>query len=227
MKPPIKTLKKAEIIYLSAHKCKHGVDYLYHYNCFLKEKDVSINKICFLDIESGASLTADFGYILSYCISDIKGNLIINSITSSEVRNEKVRDKRLITDFCRDIAKFEKIVVYYGKDRYPRHDMPFLRTRALYWNIKTFPKWKEKKVQDMYDVVKHKMKLYRSGQANACRFLNIEKASHPINPVVWQSALSGDSKALKYIVTHNIEDVKCLRKLWIRLVEYSEASSTI
>ena len=219
----LKTLKKAEILWMDEHYCKHGHTFLEHRACYDK---MHKPKIAFMDIESGGSLTADFGYMLSYAIKELDGKVIVNGITQEEVRNDKKRDKRLIQQFCKDIIKYDKIVVYFGKDGKYRHDFPFLRTRAVYWGVTDFPVWKRLKVQDVYDIIKLKFKLARSSQFNACRLFGCKPGNNPVNPKIWQSALSGDKKALKYVTTHNADDVKDLEKLWKKVVQYKETTTT-
>ena len=224
-KAPIHKLKKKELVYLLTHVCKdHGVSYINHYGCYLKE--TGKEKIGFLDIESGGSLTADFGYVFCYCILSLDGKLKCGVIKPKDLKNGKVRDKKVVQKFCDDVKEFTKVVVYYGRDGKWRHDLPFLRTRAAKWGIKNFPKWKELKVQDVYDIIKTKFKLSRSSQMNACRILGINYGQNRVNPNIWQDALTGNKKALDYIFLHNKEDVYDLRSLWKKVIEYKETEST-
>jgi len=226
MKCPVHQLKKVEIFWLSDHYCKaHGMPYLQHYNCYLRERHKEIN-IGFLDIES-SDLHADFGYVFSYCILPLHGKLISRCIRSSEVKDGKRRDKRLLEQFCKDVRNFQTLVVYFGRDGKYRHDIPFLRTRAVKWGIKDFPKWKEIKVQDVYDIIKQKFKLKRSGQINACSLFGIrDRKPHPINWDIWQDAMCGSKEALDYILLHNKEDVKDLKALWKKVVDYKQSLSS-
>ena len=224
MKAPIRRLKKDEIIYLAEHQCRHRHTYLDHYSCYTKEKHLD-KKIGFFDIESGGSLTADFGYMFSYCIKELNGKTISNCITSDEIKTLKF-DKRLVTDLCKDLRKFDTLVVYYGKDFRNRHDFPFSRTRAVKWGLDDFPKWKELKIIDVYDIIKNKFKLARSSMLRACSLFDIGAKTHPINFEVWQGALAGNQKALDYIITHNKEDVVSLEKLWVKVFNYKETITT-
>lgn len=227
MSLPIHRLTKKEIVWLAKHKCKaHRHDFLSHYNCFLLENPEQTKEhIGFLDIESGGSLTADFGYTLTYCIKTLDGEIIKNKIKPSEIRS-KIKDKRLVSDFCRDIKNFDVIVVYYGRDGHWRHDLPFLRTRCTKWDI-DFMLPKSVKVIDVYDIIKSKFKLAHNRMQSACELFNIPSKGHKLNPEVWQDALAGKQKAIDYILTHNIEDVVSLENLYKKVVRYKPNATDI
>lgn len=229
MPVPVKRLRKSQLEWLGTHYCKCGHTYLEHWGCYLKENPSDsplYEKIAFFDIESGGSLTADWGYTLTYCLKELDGPTIKRFITPNEVRNKKVRDKRLLKQFCQDVKQFDKLVVYYGKDAPNRHDIPFLRTRSAKWGVTDFPKWKEKKVVDVYDIIKTKFKLARRRMDDACRLFNIPSKATPLNPDVWQDALAGKEWAIKYILKHNEEDVISLEKLWKLVVQYKGSQTT-
>jgi uncharacterized protein YprB with RNaseH-like and TPR domain len=232
-KPKITNIKQAtgdDLIYLRDHKCSsHGHRYTSHFNCFLKEQDIK-ERLGFLDIESGGSLTADFGYTLSYCIKELDGKVYRRVITPTEVRNGSVRDKPLLQQFLKDVRNFDTLVVYYGKDsggRFNRHDIPFMRTRCLHWKLEGFPKDGELHIIDLYDVVKGKLKLANNKMVSACRILGIESKTSPIVPDIWQDALAGNLSALKYILKHNIEDVYSTEELFKQIYMYKATRSKI
>lgn len=189
--------------------------YLEHYGCFVREKPADsplTERIGFMDIES-SNLKASFGIVLSYCIKEAGGNLISNVITPAELR-DGIFDKRLLEEFNRDLKPFHRIVVYWGKDR--RHDLPFLRTRALKWGI-PFPLYKEIFVVDLYDWARNKLSLHSYRLETVCRELGIPAKEHPLTGEIWIKALAGDKEALNYILIHNQEDVICLEPLYKRL----------
>ena len=65
-----KSEKKARAVFRCIHR-HNGFD---HPNCYDTEKGI-IEKIGFLDIET-SNLNADFGYVLSYCIKKLDGEII-------------------------------------------------------------------------------------------------------------------------------------------------------
>lgn len=139
-------------------------------------------------------------------------------LAPKEVLDFKTLDKNLMKEFCKIIRAFDRVIVYWGKDR--RHDLPFLRTRCLKWNVQ-FPFYREVYVNDCYDIVKAKLRLHRNRMQNACNFLNIASKQHFLRAEQWQKAKLGNKKALKYVWEHNKEDVQSLKQLYEKLKEFT------
>jgi len=223
-------LKKSEIIWLSQHKCKnHGHTYLEHPGCIDRDKPEGCpvkERIGFLDIESGGSLTADFGYTFCYCILGDDGVMTERSVTTKEIRSY-VFDEPLLRQFCKDVREYDRLVVYYGKSSgfRQRHDIPFLRTRCAKFGL-DFPLYGEVKVTDAYDIVRGKFKLARNRMQTVCDFLGIPSKEHKLNPDIWMRALAGDDKSLKFITTHCREDVRSTAILYYRILDYANKTNT-
>lgn len=217
MKHNIAKLKKSEIEWLNCHTCEaHQVSYLSHPNCYFKERpaDSPISeRIGFLDIES-SNLKASFGIVISYCILDNDTDKILEyCITPQEIKN-RTFDENLMRQFARDIIQFDRVVVYWGRDR--RHDIPFLRTRALKHGT-NFPLYKDLSVIDCYDWCKNKLSLHSYRLQTVCNEFGIPAKMHPLTGDIWIRALGGDKESLDYILEHNREDVICLRPVYQRL----------
>jgi uncharacterized protein YprB with RNaseH-like and TPR domain len=214
MKPPIRKLKKSEVEWLNDNTCRHRHTYLEHYRCFLEEKPVSPMKerIGFLDIET-SNLKASFGYIISYCIKEMGGEMYERLITPKEIKTG-VFDRELLKQFFTDVSRFDRVCVYWGKDR--RHDVPFLRTRALKAGT-DFPLYRDICVIDLYDWGKNKLSLHSYKLGVVCQELGIPAKEHPLDGTTWVRAMAGDKDALNYILTHNREDVVCMEPLYTRL----------
>jgi uncharacterized protein YprB with RNaseH-like and TPR domain len=217
---------KAEILDRNNFRCEHFHNGFQHPACYNAARKCE-ERIGFLDIESGGSLDADWGFVLTYCIKKLDGPIIKRSIKPAEVRKPLMKggtkDKRICEDFCKDVWKFDTLVVYYGKDtggRYQRHDVPFLRTRCAKWGVKGFPTWKQVKIIDLFDIVKAKFKLSKRSMQNACRLFGIKSKGLPFNMEVWQDALAGHQAALTYILKHNIQDVKSTEELYKAVIKY-------
>lgn len=217
---------KKEILDRANFRCIHRHDGFIHTACFDKAQDCG-ERIGFLDIESGGSLDADWGFVLTYCIKELDGPIIKRSITPAEVRaplmDGGTKDKKLMERFCKDVWNFDTLVVYYGKDtggRYQRHDIPFLRTRCAKWGVEGFPAWKQIKVIDLFDIVKKYFKLSRRSMQNACRLFNIKSKGLPFNMEVWQDCLAGHQKALDYVIRHNEQDVRSTEDLYKAVIKY-------
>lgn len=226
MRINLNRLKKADILWLASHKCHCQSPHYYieHQNCFLQEnpKDSPVHEeIGFLDIEA-SNLQATFGIVLSYCIKRLDGEILKRVVTPKELR-KGIYDRELMEQCIGDIKKFDRIVVYYGTDH--RFDIPFLRTRAVYYNL-DFPLYKEVKVTDVYPIIRNKFKLHRNRLETACEFFGIPSKEHRLDPAIWFKAISGDNKQLGYILTHNEEDVVSLEALYKKVIGYASNTQT-
>lgn len=218
MRAPVHRLKKTEIIWLGAHTCKaHRKDFLSHYNCYLREKPQQ-DRTAILDLET-SNLKADYGILLTYCIKPLGSNKILKGVISQEdIRKGRKgdEDRRIVTDCIADMAKFDKVVTYFGK----RFDLPYLRARAVNMNV-LFPYFGSVQHIDVFDVVKHRFCMSRKSQEVACRFLLGHTDKTHFDGAVWRDAARGDKKALAMVLDHNIKDVTDLEKLWLRIRDFA------
>jgi len=164
----------------------------------------------FVDIES-SGLNAEFGIILSYCILSDEKKLFKRIIRPDELRRG-VLDRGVCEDFCRDVRNFDRVIGYYSE----KFDIPFLRTRCLLYNL-DFPIFREIKHTDLWRIVRSKLKLHSNRLSVAAPFFSIKAKGHPLNPAIWIACLSGNRKALDFVLTHNIEDVHSTRELFHKL----------
>jgi uncharacterized protein YprB with RNaseH-like and TPR domain len=209
-------LTKPQLARLAELHCRHGHSYLDHQSCILTEKpdiDGMTRHLGFFDIES-SNLKANFGYTLSYKIwDDDNKKMYGRAVTPLEVRSFAF-DSVLIEELVKDLKNFTHLVVYWGKDR--RHDLPFVRTRALKADV-AFPQYGELGVIDMYDLAKNKLSLHSYRLETVCRELGVPAKGHPLDGDRWCRAMAGNEDALKYIETHNEEDVVCMPPVLYRL----------
>lgn len=219
MKVPVHRLNKSKIIWLNNHKCKHGHTYLEHYNCYLTEKPEE-NRVGYFDIES-SSLVADFGFCISWHIMDEKGNLYGRAITKEEVMNDPIPDKKLMQELIDTLSKFDLIYTYNGS----RFDFPFVRTRCVINNLK-FPVFGSIKHKDVYFIIRHKFRLHRSSQEVACEMLLGRTLKTHWFGKYWIRAVQGKQKSIDYIDDHNIRDVKDLKKLTKKVLDYANPNTT-
>jgi len=204
-------LKKSELQDYLTKRCKHGHIYCEHPACYIKESGRE-TKIGYLDIET-SNLKADFGVMLSYCIKEKgKSNILGRAITKKELENDL--DKDLVNECIQDMLKFDVVITYYGT----RFDIPFIRSRALWWKL-DFPIFGYLKHKDVYYMVRNKLCLSRNRLDNACRLFGIEGKTH-LDGTYWIKALTGDKKSLKYILDHNKADVEILEKLHEEIKDY-------
>ena len=213
MRAPVWRLKKADIIWLGTHNCRHGHSYLEHYPCYLKEHPDTKEKLGFLDIEA-SNLDANYGICFCYCIKE-QGKRKIHSRVISKKELENGLDKKLMRQFLEDIKNFDKLITFYGT----KFDLPFLRTRCLMHDLE-FPEYGEKFHKDIYYIIRNKFKLNRNRQETACRALLGKTEKNRIEAQYWIRALQGDEKSLNYILDHCKRDVRDLERLYDKVIHF-------
>jgi uncharacterized protein YprB with RNaseH-like and TPR domain len=221
LRPNLAKLKKDQIVWLSKHTCKHSHTYLEHYSCFLSEKPMGSplieEHIGYLDIET-TGLNGNWDYIICYAIEDEKGKKYGRILKPKEILNPDILDKKLMHEFCEEIKQFDRLVVYWGKDR--RHDIPFLRTRALKWG-EGFPVYGDLKVTDAYDIVRNKLSMHARRLQFVCDFFGVPSKLHRLDSQMWQRAKLADKKAIEHVWLHCVEDVESLKAVWNRLRRFA------
>jgi uncharacterized protein YprB with RNaseH-like and TPR domain len=205
-------MKKEALAVLFTQHCKHGHLYAEHPSCYLDEYKNEI-KTGFIDIES-SNLKSDFGIILSYCIKEQNTSKIWGRTITKEELTDGTLDKNLVRECIEDMSKFNLIVTYYGT----KFDLPFIRSRALYWGL-NFPIYGSHNHRDLYYVVKSKLCISRNRLETACRLCHIEGKTH-LDGNHWIMALTGNKKSLDYIFEHNRQDVIILQKLYDKLIMF-------
>lgn len=213
----LRGLKKQQILRLSKQTCRHGHSLIVHPTCLRNELGKE-ERIGFVDIEA-SNLSATFGYIISYCIKEADGKIFKRVLTPEEINNHTF-DKELIRQFISDARQFDRLLGYYST----KFDIPFLRTRAIYWEF-LFPLFAEIKHTDVYYIVRNKLNLHRNRLETACEFFSIPCKGHRLNPSIWQRAMSGEKKALNYILEHNKEDVISLEQLYNKVNLYVQINN--
>lgn len=220
----LKRLTKQEILKYSKEYCEHGHPLVSHPAC-LERKISFTENVGFLDIET-SNFSASFGVVITWCIEGNNDGVHYEGyLNDKDFRvGDGKYDKRIMKDCVDAIRKFDRIIVYWGKDK--RFDIPFLRTRAISLGI-NFPMWQERIVNDLYDTVRNKLKLGRNSLAAACTQFGIESKATPLSPKTWMDATIGrDQKSIQTILSHNREDVISTRDLWRLLEGYNSNPKT-
>lgn len=146
--------------------------------------------------------------MLSYCIKRHHGETLQRSVSPQEVRARKY-DRRLCQQFLQDLNEFDRLVGYYST----RFDIPFIRTRCLYWGL-GFPPFGSLFHTDLYYAVRNKLRLSGNRLEAACIQFGIPAKATPLTPSIWRDAGTGCPKALALVVAHNEEDVASTEQLW-------------
>lgn len=218
----IKRANGKQLSWLLANRCQHRHTYLTHFSCFVKDFGIE-EKVGYLDIES-FGLVADFGVLLSYAILDESTKKVMGRpITKAEILG-KDTDKKILQECIVNMRKFDRIICHYGIGM-RKFDTLFLRTRALVHHI-DFPEYGELYGTDTHTIAKAKLKLHSNRQGVIAEALTGETDKTRITPQVWLRAIQGDKKALAYVFTHNIIDVKELRNNFLALKPFVRLSKT-
>jgi uncharacterized protein YprB with RNaseH-like and TPR domain len=162
-----------------------------------------------IDIET-SDLSANNGMMLSWSVRYLDGKEKHDCITKKEIF-EGTFDKRIVNSLVEELKKVDVVIGYYSSG----FDIPFIRTRAMYWNIEFFSP-KALKSIDLYFCVKFKMKLTRNSLDAATHFLGIEGKTH-LDIRVWGEARYGNVQALKEVLAHNIADTEITLSLYNKL----------
>ena len=236
---PHKLLNRDKV-WLMTHFCKCGHTYMEHPACFHhdyadgKIPDCPVTeKIGFLDIEN-SNLSAPFGYVISWAIMDMQSEEVFGDvITPEEIQRESKSnlddivaiDKRILKSFSECADKFDKLIVYWGKNR--RHDIPFLRHRCLRLDI-PFPLYGTTFCVDLFDWVRNMLKMGwgRNSLFAVCNEFGIEAKGTKCPAFYWVKAGTGNQKAIDTIFQHNKEDVICLKPLYQMLDQFARRVRT-
>jgi uncharacterized protein YprB with RNaseH-like and TPR domain len=123
------------------------------------------------------------------------------------------------------MQKFNRIVGHYSS----RFDIPFIRTRALYWGLE-FPQYGEILQTDTWRLAKDTLCLSSNRQGTIAETILGKSNKTRIDPKHWIKALQGDPAALEYIMKHNKIDVYDLAGLciwgWSVRIRYCSAPSS-
>jgi len=101
-----------------------------------------------------------------------------------------------------------------------RFDFPFTRTRAVYHNL-YFPHYKELLHTDLFFVIRNRFSLGRKSLESAYNMLVGESHKTHYGRDHWVKALTGNEKALSYILDHCRWDVKDLEELYYKVENFS------
>lgn len=203
-------------------RCIHRHTIKEHPNCFrkglIKREDWWHDKtIAYLDIET-ADLNANWGFMLSWCIKYRDDDKIRKSIIKKKEIFDYEFDERLVKELLEELKNVDIVVTYYGT----RFDIPFIRSRAMFWGMDDdFPAYGDKYHWDLYYKVRSKFKLHSNKLSVACAFLGIEGKT-PLTSDLVMMAQYAHPKALKTMMEHNIGDVEILEKLHNKLWRHSK-----
>lgn len=160
-------------------------------------------RIGFFDIEA-SNLSANYGILLTACIKPYGENNITKIVKKS---TNKV-DTLAVKETIKALNQYDLIVTWYGV----RYDVPFIKTRAL---LKNIPFGIDPRIRhlDLWDACRKYMKFTSNRLDTVSTDLGFAEKTR-ISGEIWNKAVQGDSKAVAYVLHHNVKDVQVLEKVY-------------
>jgi len=189
-----------------------------------------IEKIGYLDIET-TNLDANFGFMLSWAMyvrdvqNEKKNYITYDCITEKDIKAAVNRgridmDRRILVSLFEELEPIDLAVGHYFHG-WRKMDMPYIRTRAISCGLmKLVPKYRQIKFADTWKMAHllHKLNSYRLDTISHAFGVKVEKTR--VDYKSWQLAKFGHKSSLKYVMDHNIKDVKITYEVHKKLEEY-------
>lgn len=167
-------------------------------------------KVTGFDIEA-TGLKADFAYLLCVAFGDVgKKKVELFSLSQYGDKNPLSYERDLVVDVAKKFQDIDILLSYYGKG----YDIPFLNTKMLEYGLPVLPNIPH---VDLYWTAKSNLSLSRKSMQNVAYFTKADHSKTPVEGRLWKAAMAGDRKALRAIEIHNIDDVKVLRDVYMKL----------
>lgn len=189
----------------------------------------NINTIGYLDIEA-SGLTADFDIMLTWA------NLIRNVKTGKtkieydfieqkdfdlarKKKNADLIDKRIIETVIDSLNQCDLLIGHWFVGKH-RMDIPFIRTRAAINKVSGFPHHKQIKYGDTQRWASLLYRLHNNGLDSVAQMFDISIKKTRLEPKVWKNSCIGIADDIKYVLKHNIHDVKITHKVHLGIEKY-------
>lgn len=198
----------------------------------MREKYLAQNifNIGILDIET-TDFTADIGHLLTYAILVRNVNTGKTHVRKAwvtpedhriadESKNPDLVDRRILKQLMSDIADIDYLVGHWfiGKKR---HDIPFIRTRMAINKLSGFPKHKMVRYGDTQRMSAQLHRLRNNGLGTLADAYELVVQKTPVKVKEWKKArMYADPKSIRYILKHNIHDVKIDHDVLLHLEQY-------
>jgi hypothetical protein len=137
------------------------------------------------------------------------------SLLDDPKRFEKdIHDDRHVVTTIHDVLSEADVVVGHNSDSF---DNKYVETRALFHGLKPLPPLN---TIDTYKIAKSRFRFNSNKLDYLGQFLGLGKKIKT-SPGLWSRVLKGDKKAIKEMVTYNIQDVLLLEKVFDKLRPYA------
>lgn len=179
----------------------------------------TLARTLFFDIEA-TGLVADFGQMLccGFKWADEPKPFVLSTLDYGE----GIGDKTLVKEVVKVINSADIICTYFGKG----YDVKFINTRVLKSDdkIKEFIGLASASHIDLWETVKHKLKLRGNRLLRVIEYLELDNEKTPVKGPEWMDAQKCPKcspvkvkKAMNYIIDHCTSDVLALEEAYNKL----------
>lgn len=200
-----------------------------------KYKWYGIKTIGYLDIET-SGLNADFDIMLSWanCIRNVqKGTTKIeyDFIEKKDFDyaynegNADLADIGLVRSVINSINDCDLLIGHWFIGKH-RHDIPFIRSRCVINHVPGFPKHKRIRYGDTQKWGSLLYRLHNNGLDSIAQQFDLHTHKTRLEGKTWKNACMGIPKDVKYVLDHNIKDVKITHKIHLGMEEYVPIAAT-
>lgn len=168
-------------------------------------------KILIFDIES-TNLAANFGYILciSYKWLGEKRVYTIRIDQFNRFKTDPTNDIEVVRAFGDVFNTADRVVAHYGK----KFDKTFINTRRIMHGLSVLP---STKLIDTWRISKDHLRLNSNRLLTLISALGVQTQKTTLDGQIWIKAMSGDRKAIQYVVDHCVADVKALEEVFVKI----------
>lgn len=183
-----------------------------------KKKEVKIDppKVAIFDLET-AGLEANRAHILCAALKwlgkkEIKTWRIDDTPAYGTTPASWTNDGPVAQAVADELVQADAVIAYYGG--YGRFDVPYLNTRLISNGLDPLP---FVTVIDPHRTARYALKLARNDMGSVAALFKTEHAKVHLPWEDWLAAKYGDRKAMDRILKYNINDIKVLEDLYLKM----------
>lgn len=183
-----------------------------------RERALDKLRVGYFDIEA-SHLKANFGFIICWYIKKAGTNHYDHAIVTKDELFSLKRDRRILGELFDAFDNYDVIYGHYAR----RFDIPFIKTRAIILGMEDrINRPLEKFLMDTWEISRKNLALSSNRLDTLAQAFQLKDQKTGLMPTVWNDAVFGEPKALKYVDTHCKADVDVLEGVHKKLmaVEY-------
>lgn len=169
-------------------------------------------RVVLFDIEA-SNLKANYGIILSFgwkFLGEKKVHCVAITDFKEAYAKKRTNDFHVVMKAKEVLESADVHIAHYGK----KFDVPVINSRLLYHGQAPLPKIP---MVDTWRIAKDHLQLNSNRLDVLAAFLGVKEKKTPLSGPIWIDAMAGDQKAIRYVVDHNIQDVKVLEGVYQKI----------